>query len=63
MALLGAATGGCSWLLGVSEDPEVYDPGADAGIDVAPDALDARDSALPDLPDVEEAAVDDAPVE
>ena len=52
IALLAGAMGGCSWLLGVSEDPVVGDL-----------SIDAAGDAAKDRPDVEEAAVEDAPVE
>ena len=41
VAAVAAATGGCSWLLGVSEDPVVEEPGIDAAGDAGPDRRDA----------------------
>ena len=64
VALLAAAcTGGCSWLLGIWEDPVAAELPQDGSADVAAEALDARDGAPVDPPDVAEAAVEDAPVE
>lgn len=58
-----AGVGGCSWLLGVSDDPVVADLSTDAA-DASPDARLSVDSAsLDSPPDVPEAAVDDAPVD
>lgn len=62
-ALLAAAAGGCSWLLGVSEDPVVYELGIDGSGDAEPDRPDARDAAVPDPPDVEDASDLDARIE
>lgn len=54
---------GCSWLLGVSDEPVVAGLSADAA-DASPDAPLTVDSAsLDSPPDVPEAAVDDAPVD
>ena len=58
--LAAAATGGCSWLLGVSEDPVLADLAIDSSAEAGPDVREARDGARPD---VEEASVDDAPVD
>jgi hypothetical protein len=64
VALLAGATVGCSWLVGVSEDPVVVDLGpdaADGSVGEDPDHQDAHESAAPDLPDAEDAGVADAP--
>ena len=51
IALLAAAMVGCSWLIGVSEDPVVDDPGMDSSVDAEPEREDARDAALLDRAD------------
>jgi hypothetical protein len=38
VAVLVTATGGCSWLIGVSEDPVVGEVGIDAAVGDEPDA-------------------------
>ncbi len=53
--LFAAASGGCSWLLGVSEDPVVVD------LSEIPDAADAADAAQ--TADAAETGEPDAPVE